>query len=141
MLLKCFTQYASTFGKLKVATELEKVSFHISLKEGQCHRMFKLLHNCTHFICQQSNAQNSPSQASIVCEPKSSRCSSQIQKRQRNQRSNYQHLLDHRKSKGIPEKTSTSASLTMPNFLTVWITTNCGKYLKREEQQTTRPAS
>ena len=30
-------------------------------------------------------------------------------------------------------KTSTSALLTMPNFLTVWITTNCGKYLKREE--------
>ena len=31
---------------------------------------------------------------------------------QRNQRSNCQHLLDHRKSKRIPEKTSTSASLT-----------------------------
>ena len=30
-----------------VATGLEKVSFHSSLKEGQCQRMFKLLHNCT----------------------------------------------------------------------------------------------
>ena len=27
-------------------------------------------------------------------------------------------------------KTSTSASLTMPKPLTVWITTNCGKFLK-----------
>ena len=34
-----------------VATGLEKVSFHINLRERQCHRMFKLLHNCTHFIC------------------------------------------------------------------------------------------
>ena len=50
------------------------------------------------------NAQHSPSQASAVCEPRTSRCSSWIQKRQRNQRSNCQHLLDHRKSKRIPEK-------------------------------------
>ena len=28
-------------------------------------------------------------------------------------------------------KTSNSALLTMPKPLTVWITTNCGKYLKR----------
>ena len=31
-----------------VATGLEKVSFHSSPKEGQCQRMFKLLHDCTH---------------------------------------------------------------------------------------------
>ena len=36
-----------------------------------------------------------------------------------NQRSNCQHLLDHRKSKRIPEKTSTSASLTTLKPLTV----------------------
>ena len=38
-------------------------------------------------------------------------------------------------------KTSTSALLTMPKPLTVWITTNCGKFWKRWEYQTTRPAS
>ena len=38
-------------------------------------------------------------------------------------------------------KTSTSALLTMPKLLTVWITTNCGKFLKRWEYQTTWPAS
>ena len=32
-----------------VATGLEEVSFHSNPKEGQCQRMFKLLHNCTHF--------------------------------------------------------------------------------------------
>ena len=34
-----------------VATELEKISFHSNPKEGQCQRMFKLVHNCTHFTC------------------------------------------------------------------------------------------
>ena len=38
-------------------------------------------------------------------------------------------------------KTSTFALLTMPKPLTVWITTNCGKFFKRWEYQTTWPAS
>ena len=38
-------------------------------------------------------------------------------------------------------KTSTSALLTTPKPLTVWITTNCGKFFKRWEYQTTLPAS
>ena len=38
-------------------------------------------------------------------------------------------------------KTSTSALLTMPKPLTVWITTNCGKFFKRWEYQTTWSAS
>ena len=37
-------------------------------------------------------------------------------------------------------KTSTSALLTTPKPLTVWITTNCGKVFKRWEYQTTLPA-
>ena len=36
---------------------------------------------------------------------------------------------------------SISALLTTPKTLTVWITTNCGKFLKRWEFQTTWPAS
>ena len=38
-------------------------------------------------------------------------------------------------------KTSTSALLTMPKPLTVWITTNCGTFLKRWEYQITWHAS
>ena len=91
---------------------------------------------------------NPSSQASTVREQRTSRCTSWIQKTQRNQRTNCQYPLDHgnsRKSiyfcfidyakqsifsigkgesKGIPEKTSTSALLTMLKPLTVWITTN-----------------
>ena len=38
-------------------------------------------------------------------------------------------------------KTSISALLTMPKPLTLWITTDCGKFLKNWEYQTTWPAS
>ena len=43
-------------------------------------------------------------QASTVCELWTSKCSSWMQKMQRNLRSNCQHLLDHGKSKRVPEK-------------------------------------
>ena len=52
-----------------VATGLEKVSFHSNPKERQCQRMLKLPHNCTQLTREQSNAQNSPRQASTVREP------------------------------------------------------------------------
>ena len=38
-------------------------------------------------------------------------------------------------------KTSSSALLTARKLLTVWITINCGKFLKRWEYQTNSPAS
>ena len=40
---------AANLENSAVATGLEKVSFHSSPKEGQCQRIFKLPHNCTHF--------------------------------------------------------------------------------------------
>ena len=66
--------------------------------------MFKLLHNGTHFTYQQDSAQNLTSQASAVCELRTFRYTSWISKGQKNQRSNCQHLLVHRKSKGIKTK-------------------------------------
>ena len=64
----------------------------------------------------------------------------EVMDEQRKQRSNRQHLLGHRKSKGIAKK-STSASLTTLKPLTVWIKTSCEIFLKRREYQTTLPAS
>ena len=55
--------------KTAVATGLRKVRFHSNPKQRQCQRMLKLSHNCTHLTHKQSNAQNSPSQASTVREP------------------------------------------------------------------------
>ena len=50
---------------------------------------------------------------------------------------NKEELLDHRKSKRVPEKTSTSALLTTPKPVTVWTTTNSGQFFQRWEYQTT----
>ena len=47
-----------------------------------------------------------------------------------------QHPLDHRKRK-CSRKTFTSVLLTTLKSLTVWIRTNCGKFLKRWGHQTT----
>ena len=41
-----------------------------------------------------------------------------------------QYSLDHCKRERAPEK-HIFALLTMPKPLTVWITTNCGKFLNR----------
>ena len=103
---------------LAVATRLKEDSFHSNPKERQCQKLFKLPHNCTNLICQQSNAQNSPSKASTVHELRTSRCSSWIQKRERNQRSNATIKKDNSR------KTSTSALLTTPKPLTVQIVGN-----------------
>ena len=66
------------------------------------------------------------------------RCSSWIEKRRRNQRSNFQHPLDHRKSKRVPEK-----HLLLPYWLrqSLWLcgSWQTGKFLKRPEYQTTWP--
>ena len=45
------------------------------------------------------------------------------------------------KKRESSRKISTFAALTIPKPLTVWITTNCGKFFKRCEYQTTWPAS
>ena len=60
---------------------------------------------CSNYLTrQQGNAQNPSSQASTVHEPRTSRCTSWIQKKkkkknQRNQRSNSQHLLENLKKR------------------------------------------
>ena len=61
----------------------------------------KQLHS---FHMLEGHAQNPSSQASTVVEQRTSRCTSWIQKRQRNQRLNCQQPLNHRESKEIPEK-------------------------------------
>ena len=57
----------------------------------------------------------------------------------RDQIANIHWIIEKRNR--IPEKNIYSASLTMLNLLTVWITTNCGKSFKSWEYQTTWPGS
>ena len=114
-----------------VATGLKKVSFHSNPKERQCQRMFKLPHNYTHlkskvmskvmlkilqaWLQQYMNREHPAVQAGFRKgreEPEIKLPTSVgLSKRQDNSR-----------------RTSTSALLTTLKPLTLWITTNCGKF-------------
>ena len=74
MLLKWCTDYVSKLGKLS--------SGHMTGK---------------------GYAQIPSRQTSAISEPRTSRCTSSVLKRQRNQKSNCQHLLDHRKAREFQE--------------------------------------
>ena len=109
-----------------VATGLENVSFHSNPEEEQCQRMFKLLHNCTLFTCYQSNAQNSPSQASTVCELRNPDVQAGFRKGRGTSDliANIYWIIE--KAREFQK----NIYLTTLKPLTAWITTNCGKFLK-----------
>ena len=131
---------AANLENLAVATGLGKVNFHSSPKEKQCQRMSKLLHNCIH-LSHASKVMLKILQARLQQYMNRELPDVQAGFRKgrgtRDQIANIHWII--KKARGS-RKTSTSASLTMPKPLTVWITTNCGKFLKREEYQTTLPA-
>ena len=64
-----------------------------------------------------------------------------VLKKAEEQESRLPTSADFSKKQESSRKTSTSALLTMPKPLTVWITSNCEKLLKSSEYQTTCPAS
>ena len=68
MVLKCCTQYASKFGKLSHGYRNGKGRFSFQSQRKAMKKVLKLLNNCTHLTHEQSNAQNSPSQARKVRE-------------------------------------------------------------------------
>ena len=118
-----------------VATGLEKVSFHSNPKERQCQRMLELLPNCTHLhtskvmlkilqvrLHQYVNHELPDVQAGFR---KGRGSRDQIaniywimEKAREFQKNIYFCFIDYAKA-------------------FVWITTNCGKFFKRREYQTT----
>ena len=113
MLWKCYTQYVSKFGKLNSGHRTGKGQFSF-----------------------QSQRKAMPKNVQTTAQLHLSHMLAAFL----NHRSNCQHPLDHRKNKSS-RKTSTSSLLTNSKPLTVWITTNCEKFFKRWEYQTTWSAS
>ena len=109
-----------------VATGLENVSFHFNPKEGQCPECSNY---CTiAFISHASKvAQNSLRQASkyMNCELSDVQAGFGKGRGTRDQIANICWMIKMRESS---RETSTSALLTTPKTLTVWITTNSGKF-------------
>ena len=122
-----------------VATGLETASFHFNPKEKQCQRMFKLQHNS--HISHASEVMLKILQASLqqyVNHELPDVQAGFIKGRGiRDQTANICWIIE--KAREFQRKSS-SALLTILKPLTVWITTNYGKFLKRWEYQTTLPA-
>ena len=118
-----------------MATGLEKVSFHSNPKERQCQRMFKLLHNCTHLTCYKVMLKILQARLQQYMNHELP----DIQAGFRKDRGTRDRIANHWiiKKEESSRKISTSALLTMPKFLPMWITTNCEKFLQRWEYQTT----
>ena len=131
MLWKCCTQYTNipALENSAMATGLEIVSFHCNAKE--CSIVLILHTNKVMLKLLQARLQQYVNRAlpDVKAELR----------RQRTQRSNCQHPLDHRKKQENSGKIPTSALLSRLKPLTVWIETNCGKFLKRWECQATLP--
>ena len=127
MLLKCCTQHASKFGKLNRGHRTGKGSFHPNPKERQCKRIFKVSHNCTHLTHSQSNTQNFPSQAKQYINHELPDVLLDLEKAAE-QEIKLPTLVESSKKQESSRNTSTSALLTIPKPLTLWITTNCGKF-------------
>ena len=123
---------------LVVATELEKVSFHSNPKEGQWQRL--LNYHTIALISHASKVMFKILQARLEQYVNSELPDVQAEFRRGRETSsqiaNICWIIEKAR-----EFQKTSTSLTMLKPLTVWTTTNSGKFLKRWEYQTNLRAS
>ena len=141
MLWKCCTQYASILENSAVATALEKVSFQYNPKTSNTKECSKY---CTIALTScASKVTLKILQASLQQYMKQELLDVQTGfitgRGTRTQLANIRWII--KKKQESSRKTSISALLTLPKLLTVWVKTNCGKFWKRWEYQTTWPAS
>ena len=140
MLLKCFTQYTTKFRKLRNGHRTGNVSFHSNPKIGsakQCsnYHTIALISYASKAMLKilKARLQQYVNQEYLDVQAGFRKCRGTI-----NQMANICWIIE--KARQF-QKTSTSASSTTLKTLTVWITTNRGKFLKRWKHQITLPAS
>ena len=141
MLLKCCTQYANKFGKLSSGHRTGKGQFSFQFQRGAMPKNDQTttqLHSF-HMLAKLYSKFSKLGINSMWTEDL--RYSSWISKRQEGPEIKLPTSTGLEKKQENSRKISTSASLTMLKPLTVWMTTNCEKFLKRWEYQTTLPVS
>ena len=131
LLLKCCTQYVSKFGKLSSGHRTGKGSVFIPIPKKDNAKEYSNYHTLT-LISHASKIMLKILQIKI--QQYMNQELPGMQPGFRKGRGTRDQIADSfwitEKSKGIP-KTSTSTSLIVLKPLIVWITTNCGKILKR----------
>ena len=140
MLWKCCTLYASKFGKLSRGHRTEKCQFSSQSQRkamlknvqttAQLHSSYMLAKYCSKFSKPGFNSTWTVNFQMFKLD---------LEKAEEAEIKSPTSVESLRKQEHS-RKTSTSASLTTPKPLTVWITANCGNFFKRWEYQTTFPA-
>ena len=129
MLLKGCTQYASKFRKLSIGQRTAQSSVFIPIPN---YRTIALISHTSKVNLKVLQARL---QQCINHELPDIQAGFRKGRGTRDQIVNIK--LSSSKKQESSRKTSIPALLTMPKPLTVWITTNCGKFLRRWEYQTT----
>ena len=141
MLLKCRIQYSSKFGKLSGANRTGKKWVFIPIlkkgnaKECSNYSTIALISHASKVILKILQTRF---QQFVNSELPNVQAGFQKGRGTRDQIANIGWII--KKAKEL-QKNITSAILTKPKSLTVWITTNYGKFFKRWEYQTTWSAS
>ena len=141
MLWKCCTQYASKFGKLSSGHRTGEGQFSFQSQRNTMPKNAQItaqLHS-SHTLVKKSSKFSKPGfnnmwtmnfqMFKLVLE--------KAEEPEIKLLISFGSLKKHENSR----KTSISTLLSMPNPLTMWVTTNCGRFWKRWEYQTTWPAS
>ena len=141
MLWKCCTQYSSKFGKLSSGHRTGKCqfSFQSQRKVMPNNALTNTQLNSTHTLAKSCPKLSKPGFNSMWT------MNFQMFKLDLEKAEEPEIKLPTSTGSSTKQKSSrkisTSVLLIMPKPLTVWITTNCGKFFKRWEYQTTWPAS
>ena len=140
MLWKCCTQYTSKFGKLSSGHRTEKSVFIPIQKKGnakECsnYHTIALISHASKVMLKILQARL---QQYVNHELPDVQAGFRKGRGTRGQIANIRWII--KKAREF-QKNIYFCLLTMPKPLTVWITTNCGKFWKRWEYQTTWPAS
>ena len=141
MLCKCCTQYASKFGKLSSGHRTGKGQFSFQSQRKTMPKNAQTttqLHS-SHMLVKQCSKFSKPgfSNTWIV----NFLMFKLVLEKAEEPEIKLPTSAESWKKQASSRKTSTSALLTMPKPLNVWITRNCGKFWKRWEYQTTWPVS
>ena len=141
MLLKCYTQYVSKFGKLSCGHRTGKGQFLFQSqrqampKNVQTYRTTALISPASKVMLKILQVRL---QQNVNCELPDVRARFRKGRGTREQMANTCWIIE--KAREF-QKNIYFCFIDYAKALTMWITTNCGKYLKRWEYQTTLPAS
>ena len=134
MLLKCRTQYASKFGKLSNDHRNGKGQFSFQSQRRAVPKHVQTTEQLCSFHLLEGNAQNLQARLQQIINqelpdvfPENNTDFEEAQELE----IKLPTFTGSWRKQGSSRKASTSASLTTLKSLTLWITTNCGKFLNR----------